>query len=261
MAVPLSADANLSTGQFRDLNREFYEADPADYFGRRVQSLLLSVGDAPGLDQVLPNGVRYDSTEIRKDAAGRDQNADDAYAALEATNLLHHTAECFLRLYLAHATREPCPWLEIARLRIPREFKADVESLRDALNDPATLASLQHIFFGNSDPAALGWTIQPDEWQRKIDGLAMLVNHLCDTVLGDAAMYNATKHFLAAVGGNHGLQLTSPDEEISSPMERARSSLMVCAPSPSDEQRCYADASDDHDRMADFPYVTRFAGP
>ena len=31
---------------------------------------------------------------------------------MESVNLLHHVAECMLRLYLAHADRQPCPWLE-----------------------------------------------------------------------------------------------------------------------------------------------------
>lgn len=215
--MTLPADQDLAHEQFPDLNREFYQADPADYLARRARSVILAIADSPALDQVLADGVRYGVTEIRRDPVSRNDDtnrADDAYAALEATNLLHHAAECFLRLYLAHGDRQACPWLEVARLRVPRHFKERVEALRDSLTEQVTIDSLRHVFFGNSDPTAMGWTASPEEWQRKTDGLTMLIGYLCDTVLGDAAMYNATKHGLAAVGGEHELGLSTPGDDL-----------------------------------------------
>lgn len=210
-----AADHNLAHEQFPDLNHEFYRADPTDYIQRRVRALVISVADSPALADALVLGVRYRTIQVRREPDEEsDKDAAEAYASLESTNLLHHAAECMLRLYLAHADIPPCPWLEVSRLRTPREFKERVEQLRDTLQEPETVDTLRTIFFGNPSPEPLGWSFTPEEWQRKTDGLVMLVEYLCTTVLGDAALYNATKHGLAVVGGNSGLKVSATGEEL-----------------------------------------------
>jgi hypothetical protein len=211
-----AADRNLAPGQFRDLNREFYRADPADYLQRRVRAVIMSISDSPAIKEALVQGVKYGETEIRRDPDHEDDTkAAQAYASLESTNLLHHATECLLRLYFAHADQRPCPWLEIARLRRPRDFKERVEQLRDSLGEQKTIDSLRTIFFGNTRPEPLGWDHSEEVWQRKTDGLLMLVGYVCNRALNDAALYNAAKHGLAVVGGNPGLFLSAPDAGLS----------------------------------------------
>lgn len=210
-----SADHNLAPEQFPDLNREFYRADPTDYIQRRVRALVVSVADSSAIDEALRQGVSYGNIEVRREQDHEaDKEAAEAYLSMESTNLLHHAAESLLRLYFAHADHPPCPWLEISRHDKPGEFKERVAELRGALEQQETGDSLRTIFFGDVAPEALGWSFTAEEWQRKTDGLVMLIEYLCTTVLNDAPMYNATKHGLAVVGGNSGLKLSAPGDEL-----------------------------------------------
>lgn len=184
-----SADHNLAPEQFPDLNREFYRADPTDYIQRRVRALVVSVADSPAIDKALRQGVSYGTIAVHREQDHEaDKKATEAYLSMETTNLLHHAAESLLRLYFAHADHPPCPWLEISRRGMPGEFKARVDQLRGALQHQETIDSLRTIFIGHTTPDALGWTFSPEEWQRKTNGLLMLIEHLCTTVLNDAPM-------------------------------------------------------------------------
>jgi len=210
-----AADHNLASEQFPELNREFYDANPADYVHRRLRGLIISISDSPAIHDALVQGVSYGTTEIRRGTEHEDdQAATEAYASLESTNLLHLAGECMLRLYLAHADHQACPWLEIARLRSPQAFKSRVSKLRESLGEQETIDDLVRIFLGNTQPEPLGLRVTTEEWQRQIDGLVMLVAHVCNTLLGDATLYNATKHGLAVVGGNSGLSLSAPSGDL-----------------------------------------------
>jgi hypothetical protein len=116
-----------------------------------------------------------------------------------------------MRLYFAHAGRPPCPWLEVARLRIPREFKASLETLNSTLHEQEVIDSLLTIFRGNPQPEPLGWDIPPEDWQRKTQGLVALVKLLCLRLLDESGLYNAAKHGLAVIAGRSGLRISSPD--------------------------------------------------
>lgn len=212
MTVTSPADVNLAPEQYPDLNRVFYEADPAEYLTRRVRSLLISIADAPALRVALAEGVSYRSIKLVGDPDEPfDEEAAEAYGSTESTNLLHHPAECLLRLYFAHASMSPCPWLELARLRVPLHFKERVEKLRGSLGEQDTIDSLLTVFAGSTDPEKVGWKFTPEEWDRKTRGLVRLISHVCDCLLGDAGLYTATKHGLAAVAGENGLYMSSTE--------------------------------------------------
>ena len=57
--VPTPADHNLAREQYPGLNREFYTAEPGDYFRVRLRSLLLAIADSPAIDKVLEQGIAY----------------------------------------------------------------------------------------------------------------------------------------------------------------------------------------------------------
>ena len=234
-----SPDRNVAPTQFPGLNREFYTAEPSDYFRRRLRSLLLAIAESPALNDVLVKGVTYGGIEIRREPdAEPDRNAIESYGSMESINLLHHAGECMLRLYLAHAEKPPCPWLELSRLRTPREFKERVERLRRNLGEQDTIDALATTFFGSSRPEPLGAPFTAEEWQRKIDGLVVLVAHVSGTLLGDAAMYNATKHGLGVVAGRHGLRLgLGDDEAVIAADGPALSYLDIASPDGSDKRR------------------------
>lgn len=210
-----NADKGLAHEQFPDLNQEFYCADPMNYFQRRVQGLIMTLSDSPAIHEALIQGVSYGKTTIGRSADHKnDQEATDTFASTESTNLLHHATECMLRLYLAHVDHQICPWLEIARMRAPAEFKSRVATLSETLHEQDTIDSLVDLFLGNTDPQRLGLKLTSHEWQQKVTGLTIVVAYACNTVLSDAGLYNATKHGLAVVGGNHGFSLSTPQRDL-----------------------------------------------
>lgn len=82
-----AADHNLASEQFPELNREFYDANPADYVHRRLRGLIISISDSPAIHDALVQGVSYGTTEIRRGTEHEDdQAATEAYASLESTN-------------------------------------------------------------------------------------------------------------------------------------------------------------------------------
>jgi hypothetical protein len=224
--VPISADRNLAPEQFPDLNREFYAANPGDYFRCRLRSLVLAIADSPALDEVLEHGVTYGKIGLQLKPGGESSRTTvESYGSMESVNLLHHAGECMLRLYLAHTEKLPCPWLELSRLRTPREFKERVEELRRNLGEQDTIDALATTFFGSPRPEPLDAPFTAEEWQRKIDGLLVLVAHVSATLLTDAAMYNATKHGLGVVAGRHGLRLGARRQRGGHRRRRARAQL------------------------------------
>jgi hypothetical protein len=54
-----SPDENLSPTNYRFLNETFYASEPADYFSRRLQNLLLTAANRRGLDALLSAGTTF----------------------------------------------------------------------------------------------------------------------------------------------------------------------------------------------------------
>jgi hypothetical protein len=198
--MPAAEDRNLAPEQFPELNRQFYagEFGPADYLTQRFRSVFLaaqaperlpgafdsdlSVGD---IKASWPTPESWDASDVRD------------YVSTETTVLLHHTAEALFRLYLAHSQSPECPWLAVARLRIPSHFKASVHSFLASRRDAETHEQLTWVFYGRrspeNDPRGL--------WPDAKDGLVRLVSILGSRLLEQAPLYNSAKHGLSLVPG------------------------------------------------------------
>lgn len=209
-------DKNLATEQFAEMNHEFYQARPTEYLERRLVSLLLAVSAPDGVAEALREGISFGQIRFQRTISSEENSTElsdlEAYASIESTNLLHHAGECMLRLYFAHQNNPLCPWLEVSRLRAPSKFKDQVHQLYSRLKDNGATNAVTYVFFGNADPSKLGLDTDQKEWSRYIDGTAALLALTCRFILDDAALYNATKHGLALIGGTHGLELGSPDQ-------------------------------------------------
>jgi hypothetical protein len=204
-------DENLDPDQWADLNAEFYRAEPEAYFIRRLRYLVLAIADAPAVRAAQCEGVEYGEIAVPPEADEYDSEGAVAYGAMETTNLLHHLAETIMRLYLAHEGRPDCPWLEVARLRAPSEFKARLETLRGSLHERETVKRLLTVFRAATTAAEMDPTgsLSDEQWEEYADGLVKMVDSLCSLLLGEASLYNATKHGLAVVPSKGGFSLTS----------------------------------------------------
>lgn len=191
---------------FADLNRDFYRAEPAEYLDNRLWSLLTMIGET-GRARPARQRRRYgsqtytwttDSDEVR-----------ERYAAMESTVLLHHACEALLRLYLAHADMEQCPWLAISKLRGPGLFNAAVDRLRKELGSAARDTDLLLTFTASTTAAQFNPACPEDAWESHHRGLVALVRYAARTVREDAPFYNSAKHGLAVLAGPMMFSLTA----------------------------------------------------
>ena len=199
----------LDPSEYATLNDTFFRADPARYLDNRIWALACLVGQ-PADGEAMPRTLSFGSLSITQVG----EIEPDAYAALEATVLLHHACESLLRLYLALSHREPCPWLAIARLRSPREFKAAIRSLRGELDRPDRYLDLLEVFSGHSSSEHFKPTMPSETWDGHREALVELVRHSINVLLGDASYYNAAKHGLAIPSGEHSFKISSNGQAI-----------------------------------------------
>jgi hypothetical protein len=64
-----------------------------------------------------------------------DKHRHDAFLITESQALYHHVSEALIRLFLAHSTLPPCPWIEVAALRNFGVFEQRAAELCQGLPD------------------------------------------------------------------------------------------------------------------------------
>jgi hypothetical protein len=202
----------VSPFEYPSLNKRFYRLAPYDYLDARLQSLVLTVSDdtQEDLAALLGRGVSYKTLKMNGEPS--DRTALDRYAAIESTVLLHHASEALLRLYLAHARRAPCPWLELSSLLTPTEFKKALKKLNSELDNLEQVDDLVEVFSFSTDHSFFEG-VDEESWASHRAALVRLVQHLIRTFLDGANAYNAAKHGLALGAGDLGLRLGQEGEE------------------------------------------------
>ncbi|OJG05568.1 hypothetical protein BG618_03167 [Pseudonocardia autotrophica] len=210
------ADRDLAIEQFPEMNEDFYRADPEKYLDRRLSALMLTICNSPTTELAINSGLKYKELEMSGSLFHEEDTGAEIekYAALESTNLLHHASECMLRLYFAHVDQPQCPWLEVARMRTPSQFKERVDALLSELDQPDTHDRLVATFYGTTDSSRLGANVPDDVWEKAKEGLVDLIGYCASLLLDDAGLYNSTKHGLAVIGGNHGISLRMSEEDL-----------------------------------------------
>jgi len=200
-----------------DLARSFYKASPHKYFDRRLRALLVMLGAESAVDELFKAGLHYKDFTA-KDApeeAGAGEGSDagrDQYAAVEAVVLLHHVAESMMRLYLAHANRNPFPWLEVAKLTDFREFKKRIAELSRSLDDDGVMADALEVFSYAATPDFVEGEGTEEGWNDHASALRSLLRIAIATLLDEAHVYNATKHGMAVLSSELSISLSAPDE-------------------------------------------------
>jgi hypothetical protein len=200
--VHVDPNENLASEQFPDLNRSFYGSDPADYFRKRLDLLILAAAKPRELDAMLAEGLRYGEVTVRQqESEPTDEGAASlqAFVSTEAEVLLHHASEALLRLYFAHAEGQPCPWLECAGLTNFKVFKKRVSQLRD---DPIPAENISRVFLGRISDGS------DDELKVHIDTTGGFLRLVAKRLLSDSNLYNSAKHGLAVLSGPASLVMT-----------------------------------------------------
>ncbi|MER7921826.1 hypothetical protein ABTY96_01615 [Streptomyces sp. NPDC096057] len=193
---------DLAPEQFPDLNRSFYGSDPADYFRKRLDLLLLAAAKPRELDAMLADGFSYGDLTIKQqegEPTDEGMTSLKAFISTEAEVLVHHASEALLRLYLAHAEGSPCPWLECAGLTSFKVFKKRVAQLRD---EPIPAEDISRVFLGRISDGS------DDEVQPHIRTMRRFLRLVAARLLSDSNLYNSAKHGLAVLSGPANLVVT-----------------------------------------------------
>jgi hypothetical protein len=174
------------------LNAAFYDAAPWQYFEQRMAHLMLVASDRDRYRAAFAATLSFGPVRLEVAAPETDgyPTPEQAFTAIEAEVLLHHTAETLLRFVHAHADPdESCPWLRMSALTSARNFKDWVrkhvaKAPRDQL---AELCS--HVFACDLR--------RPEDLQAYLSYARLLAEHFLD-----AGPYNAAKHGMGLTGGS-----------------------------------------------------------
>lgn len=207
--------SSLASDEVARLNDEFYAADPAYYFERRMALLALDAAAGEELEERLAEGVQLEHLRVKlelsetpSDGKANEPEVPDAgawtspqgrrrlYFLVEAEMLLHHLAETTLRYYFGHLERPACPWIEIAN-RTPGEFKRRLKA-EARLPEHELRERVRDVYYGGVTAAEL--RIDKRTLDAHLDAAARLHVALRRLCLRDAC-YNAAKHGLAVLGG------------------------------------------------------------
>jgi hypothetical protein len=198
-------DDNLAVEQFPELNRQFYSAklQPHDYLMHRYRSVFLAAQSPEVLACAFDSELSIGDLRATWSTADKwDEEEIRDYVSTESTVLLHHASEALFRLYFAHADSPECPWLAVARLRLPSQFKDRLSRFMGESESDATAQSAMQVFYGHG-------TVTEDkqaQWTTLKDGLVLLLKHLGRRLLDEAPLYNSAKHGLSLVPGAAGMQ-------------------------------------------------------
>lgn len=190
-----------------ELNRRFYERAPHVYFQRRLFLLAVMANKGDALDQLAEEPLRlgtvlFTSQEAEGVRPIVESDDDlDAYVTSEAEMLLHHSAEALMRLFLAHRSMAPCPWLEVARLLSFRDFKQAVSE--DVVNAPSGLLQEQvrAVFLAESVEVE----------QQSLGTYESLLRRVGKHLLDRANLYNSAKHGFTVNPSQASLAITPED--------------------------------------------------
>jgi hypothetical protein len=193
---------------FAEVNEEFYEAKPWQYFEQRLLTLAVMFDDPDRFRRIYEQPVRIGPLELNLTVnADPDDDAkqdDLRFAGAEAQVLLHHAAETLLRLVHCHAPEEgapaQCPALKLARVTSPGPFKQWVRTtvIEGAPDERHKLCV-----------TVFGQPAQPS----RLEAIGSWLD-LFGKLFLDANPYNAAKHGLAVRGGHSRLSVDIADKQL-----------------------------------------------
>lgn len=196
---------------YLDLNRRFYDAEPAAYFETRLFGLMVLAARPDAVRSFLADGLTHAGLTLKVEASDVDPVGIGRHVAIESQVLLHHVSESLIRLFLAHVELPSCPWVEIANERSPSDFKERVKTaiiartMADGLLD-----DVKRLFMGRRTCPP---QTEQHEWDAASNNLTTFLVALAERWHADANIYNSLKHGLSALPGESSFTLTPDGEE------------------------------------------------
>jgi|GEM_PF-2131374 len=206
-----NAKQGLITEQFLDLNEIFYRDFVYDYFDIKAINLLHMITKPREFSESINNT----ELEIGKMKITNPKLKDDLlikYAKSEIVSTYYHCLETFMRLFIAHASMEKCPWIEITCLTMAeyrKTIKKIAEGTFDSLNNKLDVQeTLLDTFVGITDMTKIDMT---DEQYNNLKGWIIQ----CAQELSNMSEYNSLKHGLVLFPSFASMKISAVDNELS----------------------------------------------
>ncbi|WP_430742807.1 hypothetical protein [Bacillus atrophaeus] len=201
-------DYKLDEYQFKSLNEEFYKGFLDDFYSVKVVNLLSIITNAEKfINDIKDKPIEIDKLTIIPDVRTVSEKSVVNYAKVELAMSYFHCLETFVRLFIAHAKLSGCPWLELARLSIPKYKEAlkkisegEFKHLNDRVDEDHMIL---YVFTGQKEP--------DDKITKEFIGgykewLSFAASQLLETY-----DYNSFKHGLAVSSSQNGVTISNHD--------------------------------------------------
>ncbi|WP_461186770.1 hypothetical protein [Arthrobacter sp. Z4-13] len=194
----------LASEQYSELNATFYSsAGPTEYVRARLQSIIFTLSDGDEAADILKKGVQYGA--LQGGAAARmPQESRLRYAFLDSTVLVHHAGESLMRLWLAHMNFPLCPWVKVASVTQPGDFKRQAAKFAEPDTSHVDRKTVASMFLGGETAEDAGVEMNQETWENSIEGIIELLRVVAHRLTNENALYNAAKHGLVGIPGDQG---------------------------------------------------------
>lgn len=192
------------------LNEAFFSANPGAYFRQRALALAWDEPERAGplsaeVAELLP-GWELDPTSDREEQAH--------HRTVDTFALAQHAGESLLRHFFAQldSAETGSPWLSMASLRSGRDTTERLHRLiaEDASEELADAVEL--AFLPSREDLTEGVGPEPVEAMARF--AAAWLQHFAREALDAGSGYNAVKHGLGSVAGNHEVSVASADLDL-----------------------------------------------
>ena len=207
--------APLNGAEIAALNRAFYGTDPADHFSRRLHQLLAQAGSSDADLRAETKEYKFGKISMTIPSVAEkdvDEDAYKRYVLVEAELFVHHVAETLMRLFFAHSSNPPAPWVEMTKLRSPGEFKRRLQRFRKDREKETVLEGIRLVFFGYKHFPAEWSEEKLGQNQKGLQQVSEFLDYFASLLLDRGQTYNAVKHGLAAQAGEAAIKVGQIEE-------------------------------------------------
>lgn len=199
---------NLLPGLEDNINKMFYRDFMVEYFDEKVILLVDLLGDSKKyVERLINKELSIDSLKFKSDDAG-DPKKLEKLAKCDLIDTYYHCLETFMRLFIAHASFEPCPLIELTALdthgyhkKLNQIADGNFDSLNDKFSGDDTILL---VLIGSKKNSNL-------VNDKQLNNLKSWIV-FCAKELQKMNEYNSFKHGLSMFAGFGSMKITNPDD-------------------------------------------------
>lgn len=197
---------NLLPGQEFDINKMFYRDYMVEYFDEKVILLIDLLNDSKEyVKKIISKELTIGKLKFKSDEKV-DFSKLEKYAKCELVDTYYHCLETFMRLFIAHASFEPCPLIELSAIDT-RQYHKKLNQIADGnfenLNNKyGADDTVLLVLIGSKKDSNLVSEVQLNNLKNWIS--------FCAKDLQKMNEYNSFKHGLSMFAGFGSMKISNP---------------------------------------------------